>query len=468
MFINLGQLPVRLFDESRSAVNAYEMNKNGQCIVTHFRGEPDLWNTKPPLMIWMQVAFMKVNGVNEWSIRLPAAIAAFLTCLLLFYFCWKYLEEYWYGIISMLILVTSYGFMEQHGARTGDSDALMTLFTVLYSLAFFLFIEKREHRYLYLTFIFIALSALTKGIAGLLMLPGLGLYALVRLRVLSILKNRHFYFGVFLALVLVGWYYLLREYMNPGFLEAVVSNELGGRYLQALEQEDKGFWYYFELIRLHHYRQWFIFLLPGFLFGLWTRNKLLRKLVLYAALLVILFFLVISISKTRHEWYPMPMYPFMALLIGAGTWNLMKKVLALKIFSNPVLKGVVLIILMGVIFYEPYRIVSTKSWKSEEYSWEIERYRITNYLRHARDEGRDIQDATLACNGYFANSWFYVFLLNDMGYDIRIVDTFDEASYNGKVIAFQPEVKEYMEENHTFDVLDEYHNVKLYRIDGEE
>ena len=61
IFGHLNTLPIRIWDESRLATNAYEMLKNGNFIVTYFDGKPDMWNTKPPLLIWLDVLFMKIN-----------------------------------------------------------------------------------------------------------------------------------------------------------------------------------------------------------------------------------------------------------------------------------------------------------------------------------------------------------------------------------------------------------------------
>ena len=81
VFSHLDTLPIQLWDESRLAINAYEMHHFGQYLVTHFDGLPDLWNTKPPLLIWMQVFWMKIIGVNEIALRLPSALAALLTII---------------------------------------------------------------------------------------------------------------------------------------------------------------------------------------------------------------------------------------------------------------------------------------------------------------------------------------------------------------------------------------------------
>ena len=30
--------------------------------MTYYLDEPDMWNTKPPLLVWLQVIFMKLLG----------------------------------------------------------------------------------------------------------------------------------------------------------------------------------------------------------------------------------------------------------------------------------------------------------------------------------------------------------------------------------------------------------------------
>ena len=218
LFGHLDTLPIRLFDESRLAVNAYEMHRGGSWIVTSFEGEPDMWNTKPHLMIWLQVLFMKFIGVNELAIRLPAALAAFLICIFFLSFTARRFKDPWLGIISCIVLTSTVGYIHVHATRTGDYDSLLTLFTTLYPLLFFSFIETRETKYLYYTFICLTLSVLTKGIAGLLFVPILPLYTLYKRRVVAIIKDKHFYVGLGVFLFVSCGYYLLRESLNPGFI----------------------------------------------------------------------------------------------------------------------------------------------------------------------------------------------------------------------------------------------------------
>src|SRR5688572_32570269 len=114
LFVHLDVLPFRLWDESRLASNAYEMHKNGNFVVTHYNGEPEMWNTKPPLMIWLQVFFIKLLGFNELSVRMPSAIAGLLTCVLLLLFSDKYFKSYLPGAFACLVLVTTNGYVDIH------------------------------------------------------------------------------------------------------------------------------------------------------------------------------------------------------------------------------------------------------------------------------------------------------------------------------------------------------------------
>src|SRR5690606_31525207 len=123
LFEFLDSLTIQIWDEARLAINAYEMLNNGNFIVTYFEGEPDMWNTKPPLLIWFQVLFMKILGVNELAVRLPSAIAALFTCITLLVFSLKYFKRFWFGFIVVFILVTSSGYVNIHASRTGDYDA---------------------------------------------------------------------------------------------------------------------------------------------------------------------------------------------------------------------------------------------------------------------------------------------------------------------------------------------------------
>jgi len=194
IFQHLGFYTIRIWDESRLAINAYEMLYYPEnYLVPTYRGNPDMWNTKPPVMIWAQALSMKLFGVNEVSVRLPSALAALFTCLLLLLIAVRYVKNFWLGFICILVLITTSGYLGGHAARTGDYDALFTFFLTLGCYTFFFFMENSKKKYLYFFFISLALAVLTKGVATLMILPGIFIYVLIKRKLLFLLKSRFLY-----------------------------------------------------------------------------------------------------------------------------------------------------------------------------------------------------------------------------------------------------------------------------------
>ena len=283
LFYNLGKQPVRMWDESRLAINAWEMYQDNDWIVTHYGDKPDMWNTKPPLMIWMQVISMKIFGVNEFGIRFPSAMAALALIILLIFVISRHFGTKVLFVVASFILVTSHGYVGHHITRTGDYDSLLVLFTTLFSVSFYFYLEEGKTKNLYYTFIFLSLAVLTKSIVGLIFLPGLFLYALIQRKLLKIIKDKHFYFGTLLFIIVAGSYYLLREIKNPGYLNAVYNNELGGRYLDVTEMHEHSPLFYYRLLFIQ-FSPWFILAPAGLLIGLFIQHKKLRNFILFSAI----------------------------------------------------------------------------------------------------------------------------------------------------------------------------------------
>src|SRR5690606_19100197 len=127
LFGFLDTLSIRQWDVSRIAINTLEMHLNNNFIVTYFRGEPDMCNTKPPLLIWMQLFWVKIIGPQELAFRLPSALASLFLCGFITYFSVKQLKSYWLGLFTSIVLVTTHGYVTIHGTRTGDYESLLIL-----------------------------------------------------------------------------------------------------------------------------------------------------------------------------------------------------------------------------------------------------------------------------------------------------------------------------------------------------
>ena len=191
LFMHLDTLPIRVWDEARQAINAMEMWENRDFLVTHFEGDPEMWSTKPPLLIWAQVAFFSLLGPGELALRLPSAIAAFLTGWFLLRLCTRELNAPWMGLMACLVLYTNEGYINMHVARGGEYDAPMILWMTTSAWALFRWSLHGRSTDLLWCMLLLALGVLTKSVQALLFVPGMALYLLYRGQLLQKIGRAH-------------------------------------------------------------------------------------------------------------------------------------------------------------------------------------------------------------------------------------------------------------------------------------
>ena len=327
LFVDASVPPVALRDEARNAINAIEMYLGGFSLVTTFEFQPDLWNTKPPLMIWMMSASMTLFGPSEWALRLPSALAAMgmLACTLLF--VQRITGSLATAVTAAAVLLLSPGFFGEHGARTGDFDAPLTFFvTAGLQLMFFAVHRARPGpRRMFAIGGLIAAGALTKSVAAFIPVAGVLLYLVAVGRLKRALSQSHVYAvaGV-VAVVPLLIFYALREVAAPGYVAAVIYNDVVGRLTENLITATGPFYYVTELSL-----GWFF--AGPFLLGapLAFRNSSgrARLLFLYAASIACSSLLVYSAASNRALQYALPMYPWLSI-VAALTLRYLAKFLA--------------------------------------------------------------------------------------------------------------------------------------------
>src|SRR5262249_16793810 len=74
-------------DESRFARTSVEMTRAHDYVVPVFEGAPRL--QKPPLLHWIQISLFRLAGPTELAARLPAAVSALVTLLLVPSIRWR-------------------------------------------------------------------------------------------------------------------------------------------------------------------------------------------------------------------------------------------------------------------------------------------------------------------------------------------------------------------------------------------
>ena len=385
LFFQLDAHALRCWDESLYATNAIEMSNNGDWIVKHFNGHPDMWNVKPPLMVWAQAISMKFLGTNELAVRLPIAACAFLTLLLLLHFSRKHLGNIMAGLLAGMVLLTLPGYVAEHGTRTGDHDVPLTLFLLTGLLYFWLYVEKEERkgRHLAVAAAGIIAASLTKGVAGLLFLPGMFLLLIYRKKLKTVLQDRRFWYAVGAFMLLVPGYYLLREMQNPGYLAKVWEHELGGRYFGALEGHGQHFTYYWEHMLAGRYLPWLYFLPLAALLVFRRGTAVVRSLCLWLGVVGLTYFLIISGGRTKLPWYDIPMMPLAALLMGIGLADVIRMVVKGLSFKVDWQKALVAFGIVYLMFSAQYNAIRDANWFRKS---EPEPEEIYGYVMHAMEK----------------------------------------------------------------------------------
>jgi len=470
LFLHLDYLPIHRWDAARLAVNAFEMTKNHNLIVTYFEGEPDLWNLKPPLMIWLQVVFMKIIGYNELAVRLPSALAALFTCFTLVWFSKKIDASPLLGILTVLILISSSGFVGNHISRSGDYDALLVLFTTLYLTNIFLFMEgtsSRKRHHLLIFFAALVGAALTKGVAALLFLPGIFIYVALKNKWSFFFKEKYFYVGIIVFIVFVVGYYALRELLNSGYIAAVLKNELGGRYLDTIELHAHPFSFYFEHIINHDFKHWYLFVPVGIITGLLVKKTSINHLALFTTICVITFLLVISYGRTKLFWYSAPVIPLLAIIVAIFFVNLRNALYSTQFINQYSEKRIIALLPFVLLFISPY-IAKVNSIYFEKLSIEsLDSYGLPYYLkRELKKENNDISGLKVLYAEYNAAINFYRQVLNENNQSVTYYIHYnpDDYSEQDRVAVSQQSLKPRIENDFEYDIIEQYRTVSVYRI----
>ena len=168
----LGKQSLFDWDEINFAESAREMIVTGDYLTVQINFET-FWE-KPPLFIWMQVASMKVFGVNEFAARFPNALCGIITLILLYFMGSKIFNRE-FGLFWVLAYTGS--ILPFFYFKLGLIDPWFNLFIFL-GIFFASKVLTKEKKYInsIASALFIGLGILTKGPVALLIF---GLVAMV-------------------------------------------------------------------------------------------------------------------------------------------------------------------------------------------------------------------------------------------------------------------------------------------------
>ena len=316
---------------------AHNMLQSGDWVIAHLDGVPYL--EKSPLVYWLMAASLRIFGVHDWAARIPVALAAILLGLLTFrYGRWAFGQAA--GFYAGLAVVTCVGLFLF--TRIQIPDVMLTAGICGALWSFQRAIEPAEpnpKRWSALLAVCLGIGLLLKGLIAIVIPIGAILFFLVATRQLfsrSVWSRLHLIVGVLIVLAVAApWHILAARRMPPyfdftmhsgpgeyhGFFWFYFINEHVLRFLNLRYPRDYNtvprvaFW----LLHLLWLFPWSVYF-PAVLKldyranGVGDRASRTRLLALCWAAFVLIFFTF----STTQEYYSMPLYPALALLLGSA------------------------------------------------------------------------------------------------------------------------------------------------------
>src|SRR5579862_4443971 len=244
----LGQPALWEPDEGRYAEIAREMVISGDYVTP--RDDFELYFEKPPLVYWAEAASIRAFGVNEFAVRLPAALFSIGQVVIT-----AALAEVIFGeaaaLLAALVLALSplfFGF-----ARFATLDPALAFFLTAALAAFYAasrddsFTRPSARKWMLVSAAMLALGTLAKGPIALLLGGAIALAWLATERRLRLLARMPLVWcGLIYAAIVIPWF-ILMEARNPGFLSFFLIHEHLERYVTSSEH-GWGPWFFIPVV----------------------------------------------------------------------------------------------------------------------------------------------------------------------------------------------------------------------------
>ncbi|HWF40158.1 MAG TPA: glycosyltransferase family 39 protein [Candidatus Acidoferrales bacterium] len=320
---------------------ARNMLTSGDWVTARLDGVPYL--EKAPLVYWAIAASYKVFGVHDWSARIPIALSAIALALLTAAFAtWAFGRRA--GLYAGLCIATCIGLFLF--TRILIPDVMLTCTIALAMWAFLRALDETEpHARLWAAILAASFGVglLLKSLISVLFPAGAALVYLAVTRQLFVVKTwkrLHLLSGALIALAIAAPWHILGTLRNPpyfsftfhsgpgqyhGFLWFFFINEQVLRFLNLRYPRD-----YNTVPRFCFWTLHLVWLFPWSVYFPAVAKLSFRPIDRAAktrllALCWVGFVLVFFSFSTTQEYYSMPIYPALALLLGSaiatgGVW----------------------------------------------------------------------------------------------------------------------------------------------------
>jgi 4-amino-4-deoxy-L-arabinose transferase-like glycosyltransferase len=342
--IRLGDLAG--YDDAMYATEAKNIALHGEWLNPTIRGGTALEH--PPLFVWEQAASIHIFGKSDFVAKLPSAVAAIGTVLLVYWLALLLLKDSWIACVAAFVMLATPYFIKYAGRAM--TDVPTTFLFVCAMCAWTL--AARAPAWYFAAGAATGMALMTRGLIG------FGLLAIFAVDLMLNKRSapRSYLAGGFLIalLPLSAWYAhsLLGEKgfvaAHSGWLEREVYGALDPpwrRYTGVPE-------YAWMLVK--SYWPWLPAMIAGIVMVIRQRRRELFPLLIWASVV----FVLCAMARSRVLRYMLPAYPAFSILSAAGLATLVpRRYLEQAMRWVPV--GAVVAALGIVIWFPP-------NWHAEE------------------------------------------------------------------------------------------------------
>lgn len=311
-FCLLGSYPLLEVDETRYVDMAREMFRTKDFLTLYLNG--DFFFEKPPLFFWIECFSFKLTGiVSELTARLPIVLLSLMPAAFLF-FLTKKVKGSRFAVITTLTLFTSFEYIFL--TKIAILDSVLTSFVVSSVLAYFytFYVEDKHKKYFWgLTYVLSGLAVLAKGIPG-VVIP-MFVIAVASVVFKTYKETLKYSWGLLIFLgIILPWHIIMLKMHGTLFFEEYIIKHHILRFLGSDIIHKNQPWYFYLVTLL-----WGLFPHVIVLLSQLTKLKEIKfndKFLTLNFIAVITILLFFSASGAKLVTYILPIYPFLAVIVG--------------------------------------------------------------------------------------------------------------------------------------------------------
>lgn len=306
LFFGASGRAIDKIQEARVAETAREMVVADNWIVPHYNGELRL--QKPPLTYWTTALSYKAFGINEFAARVPSAIFALATALLLFIWLKRQIGV---QVASNAVLVLASTFIGMRYFRSGEADTTLMFFICLASFAGFYLVETGQRLMAWLLMLGLGLGFLAKGPAGVAIpLIAVIIYSKSHAKFDCLKLLLHPLSLFIFAVTAFAWYVWILIDL-PDVAAAFFSHQVDETFVTGTHRQP---FYWYLLHAFDFFAPWSLLFIPA---AIWYRkNREVPPVISFAFIWLATVFVLLTFTVNKQTQYALLLLPPMVILVS--------------------------------------------------------------------------------------------------------------------------------------------------------